>query len=149
MFAPEARPLVKVRWEYSGLCRYQNNADRIFQSKGFDAIMVVVDRLSKRRHFSPCLTTLDDEGLAALFVPEGYLEITWATTNNHLGSRSAFRRGFLEIIVQAFGNSGSSVYSLSPGNRRADGASQLLHGTISADVLRLLTGRLGRLVTAG
>ena len=38
------------------------------ESKGYDAIMVVVDRLSKRRHFSPCLTTLDVEGLAALFL---------------------------------------------------------------------------------
>ena len=40
------------------------------ESKGIDAIMVVVDRLSKICHFSPCLTTLDVEGLAALFLKD-------------------------------------------------------------------------------
>ena len=39
-------------------------------SQGFDAVLVVVDRLSKRRHFLPCHTTLDVEGLARLFLKE-------------------------------------------------------------------------------
>ena len=38
------------------------------KSKGFDAIWVVVDRLSKQRHFVPCMTTVDAEGLARLFI---------------------------------------------------------------------------------
>ena len=37
------------------------------KSQGFDAIWVVVKRLSKQRHFVPCMTTLDVEGLARLF----------------------------------------------------------------------------------
>jgi hypothetical protein len=35
-------------------------------SNGFDAIWVVVDRLTKLRHFVPCSTTIDAEGLAEL-----------------------------------------------------------------------------------
>jgi hypothetical protein len=33
-------------------------------SNGFDAIWVVVDRLTKLPHFAPCSTTIDAEGLA-------------------------------------------------------------------------------------
>ena len=38
------------------------------KSKGFDTIWVVVDRLSKQRHFVPCMTTIDAQGLATLFI---------------------------------------------------------------------------------
>ena len=36
-------------------------------SKGFDAICVFVDRLTKQRHLLPCHTTISVEGLAELF----------------------------------------------------------------------------------
>ena len=38
------------------------------KSKGFDTIWVVVDRLSKQRQFVPCMTTIDAQGLATLFI---------------------------------------------------------------------------------
>ena len=41
---------------------------RLPKSKSFDAIWVVVDRLSKQRHFVPCMTTIDAQGLATLFI---------------------------------------------------------------------------------
>jgi transposase InsO family protein len=37
------------------------------RSKGFDAICVVVDRLTKQRHLIPCTTTITAEGLVDLF----------------------------------------------------------------------------------
>jgi len=37
---------------------------------GYDAIWVVVDRLSKMRHFVPCQTTIDARGLAEMFLKE-------------------------------------------------------------------------------
>jgi transposase InsO family protein len=37
-------------------------------SNGFDAIWVVVDHLTKLRHFAPYSTTIDAEGLAELFL---------------------------------------------------------------------------------
>ena len=40
------------------------------KSKGFDAIWVVVDRLSKQWHFAPCMTTIDEQGLATLFIDD-------------------------------------------------------------------------------
>ena len=40
------------------------------ESQGFDAIWVVVDRLTKMRHLVPCNTTIDSEGLAELFIKE-------------------------------------------------------------------------------
>jgi hypothetical protein len=38
-------------------------------SNGFDAIWVVIERLTKLRHFAPGSTTIDAEGLAELFLP--------------------------------------------------------------------------------
>ena len=38
------------------------------KSQGFDAIWVVVDRLSKQRQFAPCKTTIDAKVLAELFI---------------------------------------------------------------------------------
>jgi len=40
------------------------------ECEGFYAIWVVVDRLSKMRHFVPCHTTIDVLGLAELFLRE-------------------------------------------------------------------------------
>jgi len=40
------------------------------ECEGFDAIWVVVDGLSKMRHFIPCHTTIDALGLAELFLWE-------------------------------------------------------------------------------
>ncbi|KAK9652865.1 hypothetical protein HCH54_010281 [Aspergillus fumigatus] len=37
-------------------------------SRGYDAILVVVDRLTKMRHFIPCQTTCDAEGVARLYI---------------------------------------------------------------------------------
>ena len=38
------------------------------KSKGFDAIWVVVDQLSKQQHFVPCMTIISAQGLATLFI---------------------------------------------------------------------------------
>jgi len=40
------------------------------ECEGFDAILVVVDRLSKMRHFIPCHPTIDALGLVELFLRE-------------------------------------------------------------------------------
>jgi transposase InsO family protein len=40
------------------------------ECEGYDAIWVVVDRLSKMRHFVPCHTTIDARGLAEIFLKE-------------------------------------------------------------------------------
>jgi len=40
------------------------------ECEGYDAISVVVDRLSKMRHFVPCKTTIDARGLAEMFLKE-------------------------------------------------------------------------------
>jgi hypothetical protein len=45
----------------------------LLECKGYDAIWVVVDRLSKMRHFVPCHTTVDARGLAEMFVVRGSL----------------------------------------------------------------------------
>jgi hypothetical protein len=40
------------------------------ECEGYDAIWVVVDRLSKMRHFIPCQTTVDARGLAEMFTTD-------------------------------------------------------------------------------
>jgi peroxiredoxin family protein len=42
----------------------------LLECEGFDAIWVVVDRLSKMRHIIPCHTTIDALGLAEMFLTE-------------------------------------------------------------------------------
>jgi hypothetical protein len=37
-------------------------------SEGYDAIWVVINRLTKMRHFIPCSTTVDAKELANLFI---------------------------------------------------------------------------------
>ena len=44
----------------------------LLESKGYNAILVVVDRLSKRIHAVPTVTTVDSTGVACLF-----LEYVW------------------------------------------------------------------------
>ena len=36
--------------------------------KGFNAIWIVVDRLSKQEHFVPYMRTIDAQGLSTLFI---------------------------------------------------------------------------------
>ena len=36
--------------------------------KGFDAIMVVVDRFTKMAHYIPCTKDIDAEGMATLYI---------------------------------------------------------------------------------
>ena len=43
------------------------------KSKGFDNIWIVVDRLSKQRHFIACMTTIDSQGLSTLFIDKTFL----------------------------------------------------------------------------
>ena len=43
------------------------------KSRGFDAIWVVVDRLSKQQHLVPCMTTIDAQGMATLFIDNIFL----------------------------------------------------------------------------
>jgi transposase InsO family protein len=38
------------------------------ESEGYDAIMVVVDRLTKMRHLLPCNTTVNSEDVAQLYL---------------------------------------------------------------------------------
>ncbi|KAH0604190.1 uncharacterized protein H6S33_007221 [Morchella sextelata] len=38
------------------------------ESEGYDAIMVIVDQLTKMRHLLPCNTTINSEDLAQLFL---------------------------------------------------------------------------------
>jgi hypothetical protein len=40
------------------------------ECEGYDTIWVVVDQLSKMRHFIPCQTTVDAGGLTEMFVNE-------------------------------------------------------------------------------
>jgi len=40
------------------------------ECEGYDAIWVVVDRLSKMRYFVPCRTTVDARGLAEMFLKD-------------------------------------------------------------------------------
>jgi len=40
------------------------------ECKGFDEIWVLVDRLSKMRHFIPCYPTIDVVGLGKVFLRE-------------------------------------------------------------------------------
>jgi hypothetical protein len=42
----------------------------LLECEGYDAIWVVVDRLSKMRHCVPCHTTIDARGLAEIFLKE-------------------------------------------------------------------------------
>src|SRR5258708_18124978 len=45
-----------------------DNIRELLESKGYNAILVAVDRLSKRIHAVPTVTTVDSAGVACLFL---------------------------------------------------------------------------------
>src|SRR5258707_130743 len=64
------------------------------ESKGYNTILVVVDRLSKRIHAMPTVTTVDSTGVASLF-----LEHVWR------------HHGLLEVIISDRGSAFISNFS--------------------------------------
>jgi hypothetical protein len=68
----------------------------------YDAIWVIVDRLTKDRHFIPCHTTVDAESLADLFIQhvfrvDGLLR---EPTYHRIASWPSIRRRHLRTTVQ-------------------------------------------------
>jgi len=59
-------PVPKKQWEDISM----DFITGLPECEGYDAIWVVVDRLSKMRHFVPCQTTVDARGLAEMFLKE-------------------------------------------------------------------------------
>src|SRR5260221_12441109 len=71
-----------------------NTIRELLESKGYNAILVVVDRLSKRIHAIPTITTVDSTGVACLF-----LEHVWR------------HHGLLEAIISDRGSAFVSNFS--------------------------------------
>jgi hypothetical protein len=59
-------PVPEILWEDISM----DLVVRLPECEGFDAVWVVVDRLSKMRHFIPCHTQIDAIGLTKLFLRE-------------------------------------------------------------------------------
>lgn len=72
------------------------------ESEGYNAIMTIVDRLTKQAHFIPCRTTLDSPGVAKLF-----LENVWklhGTPTRVISDRGpVFNSKFMQDLYKALG----------------------------------------------
>ncbi|KAH0606467.1 uncharacterized protein H6S33_004128 [Morchella sextelata] len=55
-------PIPEQRWQEVSM----DFINGLPESEGYDAIMVIVDRLTKRRHFQPCNTTVNSKDVAEL-----------------------------------------------------------------------------------
>ena len=71
-------------------------------SKGFDSILVIVDRFSKMSHFIPCTKTITSAGLATLFI-ENIVCIHGLPNNIVLDRGPQFNSQFWKAILKQFG----------------------------------------------
>ena len=66
-------PIPRRKWAWVSLDLVKLEAD----DEGFDAALVVVDKLTKRARFIPCKTTATTEDLALLFYTEIFKHHGW------------------------------------------------------------------------
>ena len=65
------------------------------ECKGFDNVLVIVDKLTKYAIFIPTTTTITEKATAELFFPTCYFPI-WYTETDYFRQRYSVARGFLE-----------------------------------------------------
>jgi len=59
------------------------------QSKGYDAICVFVDRLTKQRHLIPCRTNISAQELKTFFVTEFFVTTDFLTLQSQIGDHNS------------------------------------------------------------
>ncbi|KJX93041.1 Retrotransposable element [Zymoseptoria brevis] len=102
----------------------------------FDAIMVVVDRITKMRHFIPMVNCGDQEELDAHHIAYAFLDHAWklhalpSTITSNRGPQ--FVSSFWRFPLQQIEDRRPAVYRTPPANGWSDRSLQLVDGSLPA-----------------
>jgi len=118
------------------------------KSEGDDAILIVIDRLTKMAHFLPCTKEMNARQFSELF-HEGNISITWAAERYHDGSRIHIHFRFMERNTKTTRDRTKIEYGISPSNGRTNGTNEFHFGTIPPSIRELSTRQLEGAPTNG
>ena len=108
-----------------------------------DAILVIVDRLTKAAHFIPTTKSMAAPDVASLFLQ--HVVRAHGLPDTLVSDRDpVFTSHFLATAAGAVWNSGQPLYYFPSPNGRADGAVKFCAGAVLAHLYRLPTVRLGQ-----
>jgi len=103
------------------------------KSQGDDAILIVIDRLTKMAHFLPCTKEMDARQFSDTF-HEGNISIAWTAQRYHKGSRMHIYFRFMERNNETNGNRTKIEDGISPSNGRTNGTDEFHFGTIPPSI---------------
>jgi hypothetical protein len=122
-------PVPEKQWEEISM----DFVVRLPECEGFNAVWVVVDRLSKMRHFIPCHTKIDAIGLAKLFLREVVLlHGLPRTIVSDQGPQ--FASTIWGQICSLVVNRSTNVYCVSSTDRWSDGTNECRDETVHTHV---------------
>ena len=83
-------------------------------SEGYNAVLVIVCRLTKMRHLIPCRDTCTAEELADLYLKN--IARQHGLPKTIISDRNTIRRKILENNLRILGSNTQTLYSLPPGD---------------------------------
>ena len=101
---------------------------RLPESNGYDAILVIVDQLTKMKHLVPCKITADADNIAKIYISEVWKHhgLPETIVSNH---RSLFTSNFWKRLCQRLGMVAKLSTSFHP---QTDGQTEIVNAAMES-----------------